>query len=98
MDSSGLTSIGFAHDERLFHGPLKHSTSAVLFEVPRLPMLSMFQFRHANLNNYLHGPSYSLGNSYHFKSQVGEYKIAGLVRAIDQIPENGRLTQYGMIK
>ena len=88
LDSSGLNSIGFAHDERLFHGPLKHSSSAVLFDIPRLPMLSMFQFRHANLNNYLHGPSYSIGNSY-ASAQVGRYKVTGLVRALDQIPEDG---------
>ena len=88
LDSSKLNSIGFSQDEKSYHGPLQHSSSAVLFDIPPLPLLSIFQFRHANLNNYLHGPSYSIGNSY-ASAQVGRYKVTGLVRALDQIPEDG---------
>ena len=58
---------------------------AVLFEIPSAPMLSMLQFRHANLSDYTHGPSYILGNSY-ANPQVGRYKSWGRVRTILQDP------------
>ena len=32
------------------------------FYMSRGKNLSILQYRHANLNNYLHGPSYALGN------------------------------------
>ena len=87
MDQNAETSVGHFHNERQRHGPIQHSSSAVLFEVPPMPLLSMIQFRHANLNNYSHGPSYSLGNSY-ASTQVGRYKVTGLVRGIDIVPHS----------
>ncbi|MAK28840.1 MAG: hypothetical protein CMI22_10855 [Opitutae bacterium] len=85
LAANAETSIGHYHHEMQRHGPIRHSSSAVLFEVPSMPLLSMIQFRHANLNNYSHGPSYSLGNSY-ASTQVGRYKVTGLVRGIDIVP------------
>jgi hypothetical protein len=52
-----------------------------MFEVPISPMLSILQFRHANLNDYSHGPTYALGNSY-ASPQVARYKTWGRVKAI----------------
>ncbi len=85
IQPNAQTSVGDFHHERQMHGPLDLSSTAVLFEIPKMPMLSMIQFRHANLNNYAHGPSYSLGNSY-ASTQVGRYKVTGLVRGIDIVP------------
>jgi hypothetical protein len=85
IQPNAQTSVGDFHDESQIHGPLDLSSAAVLFEIPKMPMLSMVQFRHANLNNYAHGPSYSLGNSY-ASTQVGRYKVTGLVRGIDIVP------------
>ena len=48
--------------------------SAVMFDLPRSPLLSIAQFRHANLNHFAHGPSYILGNSY-ASPQIGRHKI-----------------------
>ena len=47
-------------------------------------MLSILQFRHANLSDYTHG-FYILGNSY-ANPQVGRYKSWGRVRTILQDP------------
>ena len=52
-----------------------------LFEVPRSPMLSIMQFRHANMNPYSHSPAYVVGNSY-ATPQVGRYKKWGRVRRL----------------
>ena len=86
------SSIGLLHNYKQEHGMMIPSKSAVLFEIPSLPMLSMFQFRHANLNHFLHGPSYSLGNSY-ASPQVRRYKVTGLVRGISLVPdEDGKFS------
>ena len=45
----------------------------------------MLQFRHANLSDYTHSPSYILGNSY-ANPQVGRYKSWGRVRTVLQDP------------
>ena len=79
------SSIGFFHDLYESHGPMSAENRAVLFEIPSAPMLSMLQFRHANLSDYTHGPSYILGNSY-ANPQVGRYKSWGRVRTILQDP------------
>ena len=51
-----------------------------------------FQYRHANLNNYLHGPSYSLGNSY-ASTQVARHRSWGKVQNIEKRPHSeGGLT------
>jgi hypothetical protein len=73
--SSYDSSIGFFHDDDNL-GPMQAEERAILFEIPDSPMLSIFQFRHANLNNYSHGPSYALGNSY-ASPQVARYKTWG---------------------
>ena len=57
------------------------SPRVALFEVPRSPMLSLMQFRHANLNSYSHSPAYLIGNSY-ATPQVGRYKKWGRVRRL----------------
>ena len=68
--------IGFFHEEDDFYPRMKSSTRAVMFEVPSSPMLSILQFRHANLNNYAHGPTYAFGNSY-ASTQVPRYLTWG---------------------
>ena len=55
--------------------------SAILFGVPRSPLLSLVQFRHANLNPYSQGPAYVVGNSY-ATTQVARYKTWGRVRVL----------------
>ena len=80
-DSNG---IGFFHDSDEEHGntsDLKVETSAILYDIPKSPMLSILQLRHANLNDYSHSSSYILGNSY-ASTQVGRYKTWGRVRSI----------------
>ena len=84
--TSNSSSIGFFHDIDEEHGQgMEAEESAILFEVPTSPMLSVLQLRHANLSNYSHGPSYVLGNSY-ANPQVGRYKTWGRVRAISWKP------------
>ncbi len=55
---------------------LKSSSHAILFEIPKSAPLSVLQYRHANLNNYLHGPSYAIGNSY-ATTQVARHRPWG---------------------
>ena len=50
----------------------------------RNPSLSL-QYRHANLNSYLHGPSYALGNSY-ASTQVARHRSWGRVQMIQHEP------------
>ena len=40
------------------------------------------QYRHASLNNYLHGPSYALGNSY-ATTQVARHRSWGRMSGIE---------------
>ena len=83
------SSIGYFHDLDEVHGAeMQPEENAVLFEVPTSPMLSVLQFRHANLNDYSHGPTYALGNSY-ATPQVARYKTWGRVKAISWDPEGG---------
>lgn len=79
--------IGFFHEEDYF-GKINSSSRAVMFEVPSSPMLSLFQFRHANLNNYSHGPTYALGNSY-ASTQVARYYTWGKMKAFSMQPVFG---------
>ena len=68
------------------------SQYAVLFEVSEGKKLSILQYRHANLNNYLHGPSYALGNSY-ASTQVARHRSWGRVQNIVKRPTSeGGLT------
>jgi hypothetical protein len=87
--TSFSNNIGFFHDDADYHGGDKMSDepiiAASLFDIPLSPMLSILQLRHANLNDYSHGPSYVLGNSY-ANPQVGRYKTWGRVRAISVKP------------
>jgi hypothetical protein len=55
---------------------LTSSSHAILFEIPRQMPLSILQYRHASLNNYLHGPAYALGNSY-ASTQVARHRPWG---------------------
>jgi hypothetical protein len=57
------------------------SPRVTMFEIPKSPMLSLMQFRHANLNSYSHSPAYVIGNSY-ATPQVGRYKKWGRVRRL----------------
>lgn len=63
-------SIGFFSSLKDYDGlksqlnEIDSSSRAVLFEVPKTRPLSLISYRYANLNNYLHGPNYALGNSY----------------------------------
>ena len=79
------SSIGFFHDDDSL-GPMQAEEKAILFEIPDSPMLSIFQFRHANLNNYSHGPSYALGNSY-ASPQVARYKTWGKMKGFSMQPK-----------
>ncbi len=83
--SSYDSSIGFFHDDDTL-GPMQAEEKAILFEIPNSPMLSIFQFRHANLNNYSHGPSYALGNSY-ASPQVARYKTWGKMKGFSMQPK-----------
>jgi hypothetical protein len=65
----------------LYSGKMVDSRFAVLFEVPERKILSLLQYRHANLNNYLHGPSYALGSSY-ASTQVARHRTWGRVQNI----------------
>ena len=63
-----------------------------MFEVPKGKILSLLQYRHANFNNYLHGPSYALGNSY-ATTQVARHRSWGRVQSIQKRPTSeGGLT------
>jgi hypothetical protein len=48
-------------------------------------MLSIAQFKHANLSSYSHAPSYMVGNSY-ATTQVSRYKTWARVRALKSVP------------
>ena len=63
-----MSELGFSHMkaislpsvQEMISGNINSSSRAILFEIPKSPPLSILQYRHANLNNYLHGPSYAL--------------------------------------
>ena len=75
-----------------YNGQFSDSSHAVLFDVPEGKVLSLFQYRHANLNNYVHGPSYALGNSY-ASTQVARHRSWGRVQNIVKRPTSeGGLT------
>ena len=67
-------STGFFHDQTQLGSSMSNADTAVLFDLPRSPLLSIAQFKHANLNNFAHGPAYILGNSY-ASPQVGRHKM-----------------------
>ena len=79
-------SSGFFHEQMQIGSSMGHSENAVLFDLPRSPLLSIAQFKHANLNNYSHGPAYIVGNSY-ATPQVGRYKTWARVRALRAQPK-----------
>ena len=74
-------SVGFFHEQSQIGSNMGSSDRAIMFDLPRSPLLSIAQFKHANLNNYSHGPSYIIGNSY-ASPQVGRYKTWARVRAL----------------
>jgi hypothetical protein len=76
--------VGFFHDFDEID-QMQSEENAVMFELPNSPLLSIFQLRHVNLNNYSHGPSYALGNSY-ASTQVPRYKTWGKMKAFDRLP------------
>ena len=96
MDNAGVR-VGFFLDDQSFtksgsphlltNVPENQSadSNAVLFEIPEQKPLSIFQYRHANLNTYLHGPSYALGNSY-ASTQVARHRSWGRVQTIQHEP------------
>ena len=79
-------STGFFHEQMQIGSAVGPSDKAVLFDIPRSPLLSISQFKHANLNHYSHGPAYVLGNSY-ASPQVGRYKTWARVRALKAQPK-----------
>ena len=93
VDPINQNAVGFFHDNVNYEGvnvntliqSTSNSSRMVLFGVPRDPVLSLMQFRHANLNYYLQGGAYQVGNSY-ASTQVGRYKTWGRVRRIDFQP------------
>jgi hypothetical protein len=87
VDDSGEYCIGYFHeDQNLDMEGQAAFDSAIMFGVPRTPLLSLVQFRHANLNPYSQGPAYVVGNSY-ATTQVARYKTWGRVRRIDFQPD-----------
>ena len=89
-------SVGFFHDDIDQHSPyMDVEDRAVMFELPRAPMLSILQLRHANLNDYSHSPSYILGNSY-APPQVGRYKTWGRVKSIAWAPDS-KVAAYDLV-
>lgn len=88
--------FGHFHEEKTDNKRFS-SPRVSLFEVPRSPMLSIMQLRHANMNPYSHSPAYVLGNSY-ATPQVGRYKKWGRVRRLlfqpDGNQEDHPLYQY----
>ncbi|MDC3284114.1 hypothetical protein OAV01_02455 [Opitutales bacterium] len=87
--SIGKERVGFSskslNNSSPYTGNFKDSHRAVLFEVPNGKVLSLLQYKHANLNNYLHGPTYSLGNSY-ATTQVARHRSWGRVQNIQSKP------------
>jgi hypothetical protein len=86
---NGQERIGFFTEEKEtdspYSGQFSDSSHAVLFEIPKGKILSLFQYRHANFNNYLHGPTYALGNSY-ATTQVARHRSWGRVQNINMRP------------
>ena len=87
--SSGQERVGFWNKSfnplPPYTGTYSVSRNAILFEVPVDHVLSVLEYRHANLNNYLHGPTYSLGNSY-ATTQVARHRTWGRVQNIVSKP------------
>ena len=87
VPKAGLeNSAGFFHEQMQIGSTMGASASAVMFDLPRTPLLSLGQLKHANLNNYSHGPAYIVGNSY-ASPQVGRYKTWARVRALKAQPK-----------
>ena len=72
-------------------------SNAVLFDIPDSQPLSILQYRHANLNSYLHGPSYALGNSY-ASTQVARHRSWGRVQTIQHEPTSQRGLTSSLIR
>ena len=74
VDDSGEYCIGYFHeDQNLDMESQAAFDSAILFGVPRSPLLSLVQFRHANFKIIFARPAYVVGNSY-ATTQVARYK------------------------
>ena len=88
VDTVNQGCVGLYHDYVNYDGKVQAGArGAILFGVPREPMLSMIDFRHANLNYYLQSSAYQVGNSY-ASTQLGRYKTWGRVRRIDFQPHS----------
>ncbi|MEJ6523520.1 MAG: hypothetical protein QNL65_05035, partial [Opitutales bacterium] len=87
VPKAGLSnSTGFFHEKMQIGSNMGSSNTAAMFDLPRSPLLSVGQLKHANLNNYSHGPAYVIGNSY-ASPQVGRYKTWARVRALKAQPK-----------
>ena len=88
------TEAHFGHFHERRQGNHRFSSPRVtLFEISRNPMLSLMQFRHANMNSYSHSPAYVVGNSY-ATPQVGRYKKWGRVRRLSFQPQAQSETEH----
>ena len=83
VPAAGVNSAtGHFHDQVSINS-VSGSDSACLFDLPPSPLLSIAQLKHANLNNYSHGPAYVLGNSYS-SAQVGRHKVWTRLNSLTQ--------------
>ena len=92
--SSGQERIGFfseATDSSAapYTGKFSASKKAILFEAPSAKLLSLIEYRHANLNHYLHVPNYAIGNSY-ATTQVARHRSWGRVQSISWNPTSDK--------
>ena len=87
--SQGLERVGFFAKKNIlnkpYSGKFSDSSRAVLFDIPEGKILSLLQYRHANLNNYLQSSNYALGNSY-ASTQVGRHRSWGRVQNMESKP------------
>ena len=74
-----------------FSNRFQSSSRAVLFETPIYRPLSLLQYRHACLNNYMHGANYALGNAY-ASIQVARHRSWARVNHVYEEPT----TKWGM--
>jgi hypothetical protein len=96
LDDQSFTNSGSPHLLTNVPGNQSADSNAVLFDVPEQKPLSILQYKHANLNTYLHGPSYALGNSY-ASTQVARHRAWGRVQTIQHEPTSARNLNAQMI-
>jgi len=74
-------------DDLNFYENTPRSNTAVMFEIPQRPPLSLLQYKHANFNSYLHSPNYALGNSY-ATTQVARHRSWARINHVSEEPSN----------